>query len=604
MYFRDKKGRKYSDPSLQLVDGIRTPKGVQQRIVISLGNMKIDESIRLQVAKRIQEILRGQQSLIPENDEIEKMAEQIALKIRMQGRWQQNQRTVRVTDAGEETAHVFINQTFDTDNRELGTVLVGLHAWEELGLPQILKRLGFSRTQIHSAAVSVINRLADPAAEHRLPAWLKSTALPDLLDEKLLNVAEDRFYRISDKLLEHQEAITNELAERERSLFNLSRTIVLYDLTNTYFEGVCANNPKAVHGGHSKEKRNDCPQLVVALILDGEGFVLGHRVYPGNTADSPTLLDMVQALRKRFPSDEKPTVIVDGGLSSEANLKTLRNAGFDYLVASRRQKRDSYEEVFAEAEFTPIQGRDPDAAVEVHARETENEMLVFCRSDSRKAKEDAIDKRATERFESDLGKLNKRLATGKLKDADKIQQSLGRLKERHHRVARHFEITVQLPQQDMPGQVAWERIKDPTTFHGGYILRCSRKNMTADEIWNTYITLTRAEAGFCRLKSDLGLRPIFHQNESRSDAHIWITVLAYHLLQYIQYTLRQKGDHRSWFTLKNILQGHRYSTIVMPTVEGTAINLRRAGSPEIEPKNIYDLLGVNYKQLPVKKIIA
>lgn len=473
-----------------------------------------------------------------------------------------------------------------------------------MSLSNILKYDGFTKKQIHSVAASVINRQVNPGAEHRLPAWIKSTALPDLLDVELMSSSKDRFYRISDKLLECQETIAKRLSVREGSLFNLKRTLILYDLTNTYFEGQQESNPKAVHGGKSKEKRNDCPQLVVALAIDGEGFVLGHRVYKGNTSDSVTLVDLVKLMSKHFPNEDKPTVIVDGGISSKDNLKALRSAGFDYLVACRRQQRDQYEEVFNEEEFTPITGRDKHSEVCVYAREEDDDMLLFCRSEGRANKEQAIHDKATLRFETDLSKSNKRLEKGRLKDTDKIQQALGRLKERHHRVSRFYTIEVKSSEQDSTTQVAWQLIKDPTHLHGRYILRTSRKDLSPDEIWNTYITLTRVENSFRCLKSDLGLRPVFHQTESRCDGHIWITILAYHLLQYIQTRLRQQGDNRSWATIVRILQTHQYCTIVLPTVDGPVINIRRAGTPDPDQIEIYKKLGINTKKLPVKKVIV
>jgi len=604
MFLRDKIGRKTSEPVLQLVNSVRTPQGVKQRVIISLADLKIDRSLRRAVAKRIDEILHGQDTLIDPLPEVERLAHTIVHRIRVKGRWRYAQQVARVpseTDQG--VAEVFVDEVTHSDHGELGTVLAGLYAWDALSLSRTLKKSGFTRKQIHSAMVSVINRLVDPSSEHRLPGWVRNTALPDLLDADLLAASKDRFYRISDKLLECQQEIAKDLTVRETNLFNLKRTLILYDLTNTYFEGVCEQNPKAMYGGHSKEKRNDCPQMVVALVLDGDGFVLGHRVYQGNTSDSVTLVDMVASMREQFPGEEKPTVIVDGGISSEQNLKALRDAGFDYLVASCRQKRDRYEELFNEAEFIPITGRDDHMEIAVHCREQGDDMFLFCRSEGRAKKEQAIHDKATARFEADLTRLNKRLNSGRLQDPDKIQQSLGRLKERHHRVSRHYELEVKPSDQNQPARVLRRRIKDPSALHGGYILRTSRHDLSPDEIWNTYITLTRVEYSFRCLKSDLGLRPVFHQLESRCEGHIWITILAYHLLHFIQHTLSQQGDNRSWATLVRILRSHQYCTVVLPTVEGPVINLRRAGIPDLEQKEIYRKLGIDLKILPMTKVV-
>jgi len=605
MFFREKTGRKTSKPVLQLVDGVRTPNGVRQHIVISLSDLQIDKEIWKPVAKRIYDLLHGQTTLVDADPEVDRLANHVVQRIRLKGRWQYARETAKVPpEATDGTAKVFVDDIQHCEHSQLGPVLVGLKAWEELSLSKILMYEGFTQKQIRSATASVISRLVDPGAEHRLPAWVKSTALPDLLDGELLSASKDRFYRISDKLLECQDTIAKRLRVRETNLFNLKRTLILYDLTNTYFEGQQESNPKAVHGGHSKEKRNDCPQLVVALAIDGDGFVLGHRIYKGNTSDSVTLIDLVKSMQTQFPGKEKPTVIVDGGISSKDNLKALKSAGFDYIVACRRQQRNHYDEVFSKEEFTPIPGRDKDLEITVYAREEDDDMLLFCRSEGRANKEQAIHNKATIRFETDLAKLNKRLKKGRLKDTDKIQQTLGRLKERHHRVSRFYTIEVKSSEQDSTTQVVWKLIQDPTQHHGRYLLRTSRKDLTPDQIWNTYITLTRVENSFRCLKSDLGLRPIFHQIESRCDGHVWITILAYHLLQYIQTKLREQGDNRSWATIVRILQTHQYCTIVIPTVDGPVINLRRSGTPDQDQKNIYKKLGINTKNLPVKKVIV
>jgi len=606
MFFREKIGRKTSAPVLQLVDATRTPKGVRQHILVSLADMTIPVELRKPVAKRVSDLLHGIDPLVSVDPEVERLAEHVAQRIRAQGRWRTRPAPApEATQDNPAVGRVLVDNVTHAEHAELGPVLAGMHAWDQLTLTPILTKCGFTREQIHYAMISIINRLADPVAENALPGWVGRTALPDLLEnDNLRRVGKDCFYRIADKLSAHQTTIARALAEREADLFHLQRTLVLYDLTNTYFEGAAVHNPKAAYGGHSKEKRNDCPQLVVGLVLDGDGFVLDHRVHAGNTADSTTLLEMVTHLRDQHPGLGKPTVIVDGGLSCDDNLKALRDAGFDYLVAARRQQRDGYEEVFTTATFTSIKDRPSKLDVRVHAERRDDETLLFCRSESRAAKECAIHDTSAQRFETDLQRLHTRLANGRLKQPDKIQQALGRLLERHHRAARLYQVTVTPATKQAKASLTWKKTDDPTPTCGCYILRTSRTDLTADDIWRTYMTLLYAEEGFRTLKSDLGLRPVYHQVESRCDSHIWITILAYHLLHVLQYTSKKQGDSRSWKTIRRILRTHQICTTILPTVDGEVIHLRTAGQPDAEQKEIYRNLNLSLANLPVRKTIA
>jgi hypothetical protein len=284
---------------------------------------------------------------------------------------------------------------FEQIEHENGTLLGPLlpleSAWNSLGVSKFLKERKFSSRQINSAKISIFNRLLDPDSENALLSWAGTTALNELLGERLELSGEDRFYRVSDKLLLCRDELEAHLRKREQSLFNLNRTLVLYDLTNSYFEGQAAANPKARRSANSKENRSDCPLLSVGLVLDGEGFVLTHKVFSGNIHDCKTIESAISELQNVSGADERPLVVLDGGIATAANLAYLTEQGFDYVVNGKRVTRQKFAADFLELDrFHKVGERDDKAPVLVRRLESENEHVLLCRSDERKKKEDAI----------------------------------------------------------------------------------------------------------------------------------------------------------------------------------------------------------------------
>ena len=422
---------------------------------------------------------------------------------------------------------------------------------------------------------------------------------------------------MSDQLLACQGALEKPLRQKPGALFNLDRTILVYDLTNSYFEGEARGNPKA-RRGKSKEKRNDGPQIVVGMIFDRYGFELAHRVFEGHQHDGKSLVAMVVELQAILGPDErpagaaKPLIILDGGVATQQNLALLRQHGWGYLVNDSRRGRAVYREEFVrEVGFAAIERRAGQSAVRVRlladpeSTATPPDQLVLCRSEGRRDKEAAIRSQAERRFLAALEKLAKRVKSGRLIDAAKIQRIIGRVQTRHARVQRFYTVRLE-PAPDLA--VKWSRVdeayKTDDQLLGCYVLRTERQNLSAPEIWSLYMSLTKAEEGFRALKSTLGLRPNYHQREARVDAHVFITVLAYHLLRWILQTLEDARENRSWETLRTVLQTHCYTTILLPTRGGQTYRLRQAGQPEESHKQIYRALRIKWDRLPRSKVVV
>jgi len=493
------------------------------------------------------------------------------------------------------------------NGRGLGPLLPLITAWNSLGLSEFLHEHKFNPRQIRSAQIAIFNRLLEPVSENELMDWASTTALNELLGERIELGGEDRFYRLSDKLLSCRNALEFHLREKEHELFHLNRTIILYDLTNSYFEGQAAENPKARRSANSKEKRSDCPIVSVGLVLDGEGFILTHKVFPGNLHDSKSMVEVLRDLHDSCDEGQAPIVVLDGGIASEKNLAWLRDNGYDYAVNGKRTTRRKFAADFMELNrFHKVGERDDKAPVFVRRLESETDHVLLCRSDERKKKEDAIVSKTEEKLLEALEKLAGRIAKkdGKLhleKGAETLNRNIGKITSHYVRAAKFYHISY----DEKTRILTWNRdepdYQADAELHGCYHLRCSRADLSDDEIWRIYITLTRVESAFRLMKSELGLRPFYHYKEYRCDGHVWLTILAYHLLHWVEYMLKLSGYETTWPSVRRILQTHCYATLIIPTKDGLEYRICRPGRPDERQRFIYSKLGINLSLLPIRK---
>ena len=613
MYFREKKTK--TTPVLQLVKAVRQKDGrIQQKIIVSLGQQNIPEQIRKAVALHVENILNGYQPLYPLALEESKWVDYILKKYR------ETETTSDIagirTDATGATNKqstdqqssqiingVLLEQVKHENATMLGPLLVLEQVWKELQLSEFFRMKNFTTSQINAAKCSIYNRLISPGSENSLPSWVRTTAMNELLHEQFEMDREDRFYRISDRLLMVKKSLEQHLMNRETNIFQLPRSIILYDLTNSYFEGQCKRNPKAKRSMNSKENRTDCPQLSMGLVLDEEGFPFCHKVFEGNRHDCKTIIDMVKELQELAGLPDSPTVVLDGGIATEENLRFLKEAGFHYLVNGKRVSRKMYSEDFADqSSFHIVQGRDSKTPVLVKRKSTEQEQILLCRSNTRKLKEKAMVSKTEEKFLTAMQKLKSRIEKDDHRlhldqGAEMVERNIGKIFAQYPRAAKYYHTTFDPISRSLRFERDDAEYEMDSELHGCYYLRTDRLDLSDDEIWMAYISLTRVEYGFRCLKSSLGLRPFFHQKEDRCDSHVFITVLAYHLMRFIERKL-EKAD-LSWQSARMILQTHCYCTIIIPTKNGIIHVLRKPGNPDEKQRSIYQLLGVDYSHLPV-----
>src|SRR5579859_8049711 len=593
MTVKSHKGKTYTN--YLLVESVATPKGPRQRIICSLGSLApAPHEQWLDLACRLESSLQGQSSLTPADPQVESLAEKVRQARNSRAAKPPQPRPATDPTLAVDTARVTIEQA-----REAGSVHVGHQMWQQLGLSEILSRAGLSDRACQLSEAMTLNRLIFPLSEHAMPDWMRRTALADILPTDFSALHDDALYRNLDRLHPNREAIERELAEREKTLFNLDDTLYLYDLTSTYFEGEARSNPQA-RRGYSRDQRADAKQVLVGLVLDRDGFPKAHEIFEGNRPDRTTVKEMLDTLERRVGRKAGATVVVDRGMAYEEDLEQIRAHGHHYLVATRQPERNTWlddfeaEEDWEELIRTPSP-RNPDqekSEVRIKRRQKGSEVYILCVSEGRQEKDRAIRETHERRLRKDWEKLKARIEKGQLKETKKIHQAIGRLKERYPRVARYYRMDYDAERKRLTWQEDNEKKAVAEKLDGGYVLRTDRQNLTADEIWRTYILLTRVEAAFRAMKSPLAERPIFHHLEHRTQTHIFLCVLAYHLLVAIEKRFLDCGVHSSWWTLRQQLSTHQVVTVVLPTADGRVLKIRKGTTPEPIHREIYSTLRI------------
>jgi transposase len=575
-----------------LVESVATPRGPRHRVVCSLGSLTpAPQDEWLALARRIEAALSGQSEL---------QADPRVAAIVAQVRAQQTIAPQRAAAPRNSDLVAIHTEAVETEElREAGPVHVGHQMWKRLDIDAVLARAGLSQRARVLTEAMTLNRLVFPSAEHAMPDWIRRTAMAEILGTNFATLTAESLYQNLDRLHPQRAVIEQGLAERERTLFNLDDNIFLYDLTSTYFEGQCPVNPQAKRG-YSRDQRPDCKQVVVGLVLDREGFPKAHEVFDGNRTDRTTLTEMLEVLEARTGKKKGVTVVVDRGMAFDDNLEQIKKRECHYLVASRQGERNEHLDDFEEEEgWTPIV-REPSPTnpaqkkthVMVKRKVVGDEVHILCHSDGREQKDRAIRDKHELRFLADLKKLEQRIAKGRLKDERKVHEAIGRLKERYPRVARYYQVGYDAASAGLRWEENAEKKEIAKRLDGGYLLKTDRGDLTDEEIWRTYMLLTRVESAFRAMKSPLAERPIFHHLKQRVQTHIFLCVLAYHLLVSIEKTFLDAGLHTSWATLREELSTHQVLTVVLPASNGDVLRIRKGSTPEPRHQEIYRTLRI------------
>ena len=484
--------------------------------------------------------------------------------------------------------------------RAFGEVWLGWTLWRALKLDELCAELlGSGREKVPwSAMVEVlaIARLCEPSSElHVAEDWYRKTALEDMLGVASEHVDDNRLYRALDHLLPHKEAFEQHLKKRYGELFELDYDLLLYDVTSTYFEGLCANNPQAQRG-YSRDHRPDCKQVCIALVVTREGMPLGYEVFEGNRVDVTTVEEIVEVMESRFGVARRIWVM-DRGMMSADNVEWLQQTGRRYLIGTAKSELKKWRAAIVEEKDWQLV-RD---GLEVKFCEGPDgaETFVLCRSAERREKERAMQERFIKRIAEKLCSLARRLEKArKPLERGPIERQIGRLLGRNSRAAGRYQVRVvdsscasglRLEWSERPEWDEWARHSE-----GCYVLRTNVRDFSPEELWKIYIQLTEAESAFRVHKSDLGLRPIWHHKEGRVQAHIFVCFLAYAMWKTLEQWQVRAGLGNSPRTIFDELRPIQSTDIVLPLAEDNTreARIRCVVRPDKSQACLLDRLGV------------
>jgi len=508
-----------------------------------------------------------------------------------------------------QVARVLVNRVRLERTRQFGACFLGWELWRRLALDRFFEEavdgdpadVPWSRV----AALLAINRLCAPGSELAVEQrWYPATALDDLLEIEEGKINDTRLYRCLDRMLPHKTKLERHLKERYGELFGAEFDLLLYDLTSTYVEGAAEKNPM-MRRGYSRDHRPDCEQMVIALIVNSEGFPFSYETFDGNRADVSTMETILRMVERKY-GQARRIWVMDRGIVSEENLQAIRRRGGQYLVGTPRSQMKQFEAELLKDDWTRVR---PEVEVKQVAVPRGEETYILCRTDGRKEKEKAIRKRFSTRMELALQRLQKTIAAGRLKDRNKMERRLGKIQARHSSVNDLFEVAL----KDTPegARLVWEIKKERKTWRdlreGTYMLRTNLQAESAEQLWSKYMQLTEAEASFRALKHELSIRPLFHQKEPRVKAHVMVAFLGYALWVTLKHVLKRRpaivpqpsasgvdnAQPLSPMKALALLSTVQSADIVLPTTDGREIRLRRITEPSLEQKSLLHQLGIS-----------
>jgi transposase len=581
---RSKDGKDHTYWSL--VETVRTPNGPRQKTLCYLGELNSSAQARwLKTVEVFNEQGEAQQlRLFPSHIE---------------------------APAGDpQVARVLLNRVRLERTRQFGACWLGLELWKRLQLDRFFAAVvdhepadvAWSRV----AALLAVNRLCAPGSELAIEQrWYPSTALDDLLGIGEGKINDTRLYRCLDRILPHKSKLERHLKERYGELFGAEFDVLLYDLTSTYVEGAAENNPM-MRRGYSRDHRPDCEQMVIALIVNSEGFPFSYETFDGNRADVSTMETILRMVERKYGKARRIWVF-DRGIVSEENLTAIRQRGGQYLVGTPRSQMKQFEaELLNKDNWTQVR---PQVEVKKIAIPQGEETYVLCRTTGRKEKEKAIRSRFSSSMERALQGLEKTIAAGRLKDRNKMERRLGKIQARHPQVNDLYDVDLRETAEGV--RLFWQIKEDRKTWResreGAYLLRTNLQAQTAEELWAKYMQLTEAEAAFRALKSELSIRPLFHQKEPRVKAHVMVAFLGYALRVTLKHWLKRRPvivPEPSLSGVDNaqplapmkalaLLSTLHSADIVLPTTDGREIRLRRVTEPDAEQKSLLSQLGLS-----------
>ena len=584
----------------RLSESYRDEHGIaRQRMVMGLGRLLElpDFDHKILFLERLNELIKGCPTLFScKEEKIEQLAQHYYSQLKLK------KKLDVAPDLADDIDTVKLNTLKNKNVREIGAESLCFQALRQLGIGHYLKTRGWDDQQVSLAATHIISRTVYPASELKTVSWIKeNSAVCELTGYDPGKVTKDKLYEISKKLYQEKSGLEKHLSRCTNELFNLQDKIVLYDLTNTYFEGRM-NSSKMAKFGRSKEKRSDAKLIVLAVIINTEGFLKYSDIFEGNTSDCSTLKAVITQLNLMSGQTSwKPIIVMDAGVATEENVQFLKVEKYDYLCVSRSTLKD-YK---ADTDSLPVQIYDkrkqPIELLNVRV-ENDTDNYLWVKSEAKALKEKSMNDQFSQRFEEGLRVIQKGIASkGGTKKTDKVWERIGRLKEKYSSTHQYYDIKVFDNGNGTAISLSFEKNQGVTIDDkaGIYFLRTSLNGKEEKTLWMIYNLIREIEYTFRVLKTDLDLRPVYHKTDEASMAHLHLGLLAYWLVSTIRYQLKLQGINHSWSEIIRIMNTQKMVTTTIENTKGDTIQIRQCSEPSQEVRLICSKL--KYRQIPLPR---
>lgn len=599
---------------LRLCEGYRIGGKVRHHSIISLGLLEGVETKedRKLLADRIESLVKGESSLFSDAIPmvIEKYARDAYKRIVDEKLMDVSASLkTRTTESVKDYHEVDLNSFNHDEARELGAEWMVKQALEQLELPSFLQeQCGFDERQVNTATMHLISRAVCPASEHKTAEWIvQSSAVAELCSIETAKVSRHKLYDISKKLYKCKDQLEKHLSSKTNELFDLQDTIVFYDLTNTYFEGRKVNSRIAAYG-RSKEKRSDAKIVSMAAVINAEGFLKYSKIYKGNISDSDTLETTINDLSKQTSSvSRKPFIVMDAAFATKDNLEMLTQKEYKYICVSRIRLKDYQSVKPGRPKTVVLDNRNNPIELEIVKSPDNPDTFLYVHSQRKALKEASMNEHFSQRYEQELDKIKEALhKKGGTKKLVKVWQRIGRLKERYPAANKHYHIDVVPGENNInASELIWHKnTVKPKSGEGVYFIQTNLSEKDETDLWTIYNTLTEIEATYRILKTDLSLRPVFHQKDEATEAHLFLGLLAYQLVAAIRYQLKASGIHYDWRNIVRLMNTQKLVTTTMKAKDGKLIRIKKSTVPRQEVKEIYEALKYKYQPYVMKKSVV
>ncbi len=588
-----------------LVQAMRVEGKVKQRNVLYLGSDPLlrDTSKRKEVLSILKSKIFKHPSLFPEDatKEVLDLATRLHEKFLVKyGNHTEDMPSIPSPEHSTNYHRVDVDSIESRDVRSFGAENLCCQVMDKLQLRKIFNSLGFSKDQINKAKIAIASRAIFATSDYNTSQLLSTnSSLNECLGYEPI-VSHKQLYAISDQLYKFKETIDKQLYKRISNMFNLEDRLVIFDLSNTYFETSKSGNSLTKFSGNSKEKRTDCPVVVFSGVINKEGFIRHSSIYEGNTPDAKTLEQMLGKLEKYSDSRKNKTVVIDAGIATEKNLEIIKAKGYDYVCVSRKRLKDYQIDHSKMVTKQTSRGKQK-VELNIFSPEGYSDTWMYVQSEQKQKKETSMRDKLCQRFEQDLEYIQAGFTKKRgTKAVDKVWERIGRAKEKHKRVSAQYVLKL----GEVDGKatmLTWERKPDPVKQdkeRGVYFIRTSYQSTDESDLWDIYNTIREVEATFRCLKSDLNIRPVHHQNDSRIESHIYLTILAYQLVNTIRFMLKREGLNHSWRRIIQLMSTQVIQTLEVPT-DTKRMYIRKTSHPIKEVSEIYR--ATNCKQIISQK---